>query len=85
MPNTYTIFLTENDVYGKEKALNAIERMDLSTREVCGDGEHILYVNGVYRDNTKLGMLMHDFSCCDPNEMNYELMIEATKYYKENP
>ena len=85
LPDTYTIFLTENDVYGKGKALYAIERMNISTGELFEDGEHILYVNGAYRDNTELGKLMHDFSCCDPDEMNYELMKEATRYYKENP
>ena len=26
---------------------------------------------------------MHDFSCWDPAEMNYELLKDATRYYKE--
>ncbi len=85
LPDTYTIFLTENDVCGKGKALYPIERMNLSTGELFEDGEHILYVNGSFRDDTELGRLLHDFSCWDPNEMNYELMREATRYYKENP
>ena len=50
-----------------------------------GDGEHIIYVNGEYRDDSDIGKLMHDFSCWDPDEMNYELMRETTRYYKENP
>ena len=28
---------------------------------------------------------MHDFSCWDPDDMNYALMEEATRYYKETP
>ena len=49
------------------------------------DGEHILYVNGQYRDDSEIGKLMHDFSCWDPDDMNYDLLKETTRYYKENP
>ena len=28
---------------------------------------------------------MHDFSCWNPDEMNYELLRKATRYYKESP
>ena len=42
-----------------------------------------MYVNGTYRGNTELGKLMHDFSCWDPAEMNFELLKDATRYYKE--
>ena len=28
---------------------------------------------------------MHDFSCTDADEMNFELMAERTRYLKENP
>ena len=85
LPDTYTIFLTENDIYEKGKALYPIERMNLSTGELFDDGEHILYVNGSYRDDTDLGKLLHDFSCWDPDEMHFSLMERITRYYKEDP
>ena len=28
---------------------------------------------------------MHDFGCWNPDDMNYDLMKEATRFYKENP
>ena len=28
---------------------------------------------------------MHDFYCWDPDDMNFELLKSATRYYKENP
>jgi len=28
---------------------------------------------------------MHDFSCWNPDDMNYPLMEEVTRYYKETP
>ena len=85
LPETYTIFITERDIFGKGEAVYRIERMNMETQEMFNDGEHILYVNGQYRDNTDIGRLMHDFSCSDPNEMNYELLRETARYYKENP
>jgi hypothetical protein len=85
LPDTYTIFITEHDIFGKGKAVYRIERMNMDTQEMFNDGEHILYVNGQYRDNTDIGKLMHDFSCWDPDEMNYELLRETARYYKENP
>ena len=35
---------------------------------------HILYVNGKYRGDGEVGKLMHDFSCTDPDDMNYEIL-----------
>ena len=85
LPDTYTIFITEHDVFGKGKALHPVERVDMATGELFNDGEHILYVNGEYRDDSEIGKLMHDFSCWDPDEMSFDLLKSATKYYKENP
>lgn len=43
-----------------------------------------MYVNGEYRDDTPLGRLMHDFSCTDPNDMNYQVLAEKTKFFKKD-
>ena len=85
LPETYTIFITEKDFYGKGKALYPIERMNLVTNQFFDDGEHILYVNGEYRGESDLGKLMHDFNCTDADDMNYDIMAERTRYLKENP
>ncbi|MBQ9663325.1 MAG: PD-(D/E)XK nuclease family transposase [Oscillospiraceae bacterium] len=83
LPDTYTIFITEHDIYGKGVPFYPIERMNTVTGEPYKDGSHILYVNGSYRDDSDIGKLMHDFSCFDPSQMNYPLMEEVTRYYKE--
>lgn len=85
LPDTYAIFITEHDVFEKGEALCLIERVNIRTGEMFGDGEHILYVNGECRDDSDIGRLMHDFSCKNPDEMNYTLLRETAKYYKENP
>ena len=84
LPDTYTNFLTERHLFGKGNALYPIERVNTVTGELFDDGEHILYVNGAYRDDSDLGKLMHDFCSWDPEDMNFDLMKEATRYYKED-
>ena len=49
-----------------------------------GDGSHILYVNGKYRGNDEIGKLMHDFSCTNPDDMNYEALAKKARYYKRD-
>ena len=85
LPDTYTIFITENDVFGEGKAVYPIERVNMANQKRFDDGEHILYVNGQYRDDSDIGRLMHDFFCSDPDDMNYSLLKETTRYYKEDP
>lgn len=42
-------------------------------------------MNGEYRGDSDLGKLMHDFNCTKADDMNFELMAERTRYFKENP
>lgn len=63
LPDTYTIFIIEKDFYGKGGPIYPIERVNLATGTFFEDGEHILYVNGEYREASDLGKLMHDFNC----------------------
>ena len=84
LPDTYTIFITENDVFSKGKALYRIERYNIDTEDFFNDGQHILYVNGEYRDDSDIGRLMHDFNCSDPNEMYFELFKITSRHFKES-
>lgn len=83
LPDTYTIFITEEDFYGKGRPVYRIERMNLDADGFFDDGEHILYVNGEYRGDSEIGRLMHDFNCMDADNMNYGLMADRTRYLKE--
>jgi len=84
LPDTYTIFITEQDLYGMGKPVYSIERMNLDTGKPFEDGEHILYVNGEYRGDSDIGRLMYDFNCTAAADMNFELMADRTRYLKEN-
>ena len=85
LPDTYTIFITEEDFFGIGKPVYPIERMNLAAGNFFEDGEHILYVNVEYKGESDIGRLMHDFNCTRADDMNFELMAERTQYLKENP
>ena len=85
LPDTYTIFITEKDFYGKSEPIYLIERMNITTGKPFADGEHILYVNGEYRGDSDIGKLMHDFNCTNAADMNFKLLADRTRYLKENP
>ena len=85
LPDTYVIFITENDYYKAGKPVYVIQNMNLTMEQPFGDGAHILYVNGEYRDDSDIGRLMHDFNCTDAADMNFPILAEKTRYLKENP
>ena len=37
-----------------------------------------------YRDQSNFGRLMHDLRCSDPNDMNYPILAQKTRYFKED-
>ena len=84
LPETWVIFITENDVMGKGLPLYPIERCFLGTGERFEDGSHILYVNGAYRGDTPIGKLMHDFSCTDAADMYYGILADRVRFFKES-
>lgn len=84
LPETWVIFITENDVIGKGLPLYPIERCFLETGEKFEDGSHILYVNGAYRGNTPIGKLMHDFSCTNAASMHYGALADKVRFFKES-
>ncbi len=84
LPETWVIFITENDVMRKGRPLYSVERCFLETGEKFADGSHILYVNGAYRADTPIGKLMHDFSCTDAENMHYKILADRVKFFKES-
>ncbi|WP_285824818.1 PD-(D/E)XK nuclease family transposase [Schaedlerella arabinosiphila] len=84
LPETWVIFITENDVMGKGLPLYPIERCFLGTGERFEDGSHILYVNGAYRGDTPIGKLMHDFSCTDAADMYFGTLADRVRFFKES-
>ena len=85
LPDTYVIFITENDYYKTGKPVYVIQNINLTLGKPFDDGAHILYVNGEYRDDSDIGKLMHDFNCTSADDMHFGILAEKTRYLKENP
>lgn len=83
LPESYVIFITENDVIGMGEPLYHIERYILESGMLFGDDAHIIYVNGTYRGDDPIGRLMADFNCTEPAKMYYNVLKSRTGYFKE--
>ena len=84
LPETYVIFITENDFMGGNKPIYHVERVVKELGVNFDDEAHIIYVNGAYRDESPIGLLMHDFSCKNPDDMHYKILADKTRYFKED-
>ena len=81
---SYVIFITENDVLKAGLPIYHVDRIVRETGELFNDESHIIYVNSQIKDETALGKLMHDFSCTDAKDMNYKILADKVRYFKED-
>lgn len=84
LPDTYVIFISEKDYFGRKQPVYAIRRTVDDDNSLFNDGSNILYVNGEYRDDTMIGKLMHDFNYCNPKDMLIPELSKRTEYLKTN-
>lgn len=80
---SYVIFITKNDYMKRGLPIYHVERVVRETGIMFGDGSHIIYVNGEYKNNDPLGKLMHDFHCTKAGDMFYHELAESVKHFKE--
>ena len=85
LPESYVVFVTEEDFFGDGAGVHAFERFDASTGAPLGDGSHVLYANAEYNGDDELGALLRDFLRADPEEMETRELAERVRYLKEDP
>ncbi|WP_294340407.1 PD-(D/E)XK nuclease family transposase [uncultured Clostridium sp.] len=83
LPESYVIFITREDVLGKQRAVYRIKRVVEEDNEDFGDGAYIVYVNASYQDLSEVGRLIHDLHCTDAAEMYSEVLAERVWELKE--
>ena len=85
MCDSYVLFITENDVLGGGLPMYHINRhIEEFDYEQFNDGNHIIYVNGAYKDDSsEIGKLMHDFRCTNSIDMYYDVLKEGMHHFKE--
>ena len=76
LPDTYVIFITENDVLHDNLPLYNIRR------RIDENASRIIYVNSQRRDNTALGKLMQDLYCTEPKNLHYHEFAERMEFLK---
>ena len=82
LAETWIIFITESDVLEGGLAVYTIDRVIRETGKPFNDEGHILYVNGAYVGDDKIGKLMADFRQTDPKKMNFPSLAERAQYFK---
>lgn len=82
--DSYVIFITENDYMRLGLPMYHIERTVQETGRLFGDGSHIIYVNGSYKnDADPVGKMMHDFRCTSAADMFCPELAEPVRHFKE--
>ncbi|MBS6104058.1 hypothetical protein [Megasphaera sp.] len=85
MPESYVIFITENDVWQHGLARYRVNRIIEELNRPFEDGSHIIYVNGDYKGNDDIGKLMNDFRSENVEDLMLEPLKETVHRYKNNP
>jgi len=85
IPDRYTVFITEEDMFGKGiPAYHSENKITELDNAPLGDGGHIVYINGQYRNtDTPIGQLMHDFFCINSADIINPVLRERVRYLKE--
>ncbi len=85
LPETYIIFITKGDYFKLDEPIHNIEMAIKKHLDIdVNYGVHLIYVNGNYRGDDPLGLLMKDFSCKNPADMYYNSIREKTDKLKAN-
>ncbi len=86
LPESFVIFITENDVIGDGEKIYHADRIIRETGKDFNDGTHIIYVNGSFKgeEGKSLDDLIHDFFCANPQEMRHKQLANRVKFLKEN-
>ncbi len=81
---SYVIFITKNDYMKMGLPLYHVERTIQESGALFGDGAHIIYVNGSYKnDSGPVGKLIHDFRCTSAVDMFYQELAKSVRHFKE--
>lgn len=80
---SYVIFITQSDFVGAGLPIYHADRFFRETKEIFGDGNHIIYVNGSYEGENPIGKLMHDFRCYNADDMYYSELADQVRFYKD--
>ena len=83
LPESYVIFITEEDVLEGGLPIYHICRRVEELGQNFEDASYIVYVNGRNREDTEMGRLMHDLHCKKADEMYSETLAGQVRELKD--
>lgn len=85
IPNRYTIFITEEDMFNRGLPLYHAEYKNTELdNEPLGDGSFIIYVNGSFRNTeTPIGKLMYDFPYMNADDILNPILRDRVRMLKK--
>lgn len=83
LPETYVIFVTQNDTLGYGLPIAHIDRTIKENGKAFEDEEHFIYVDSSKDDGGKLGKLMHDFWVKEAKDMQAGALQDRVRELKE--
>ena len=86
LPETYIIFITENDIYGEKEPIYDVKQSIMTKKGKVlpfDNGVHTIYVNGAYNGEDAIGWLMHDFRESNADKMHYAEIAERVRFHKQ--
>gem|GEM_PF-6771248 len=83
VPRTFVIFITSNgyNCHGQPFYRYSLRGQN---GEETGVGTVIIFVNGLWRDESDLGKMMHDFGCADPKKMKDAVFAKRVAHVKSD-
>lgn len=83
LPDTYVIFICENDPYKAGLPVYTVEKRVKETGAPYDDGMHYLFVNGEYTGDNDYGKLAADLRARSPEEMHFQPLADAVRQAKQ--
>lgn len=79
----YAVYIIEHGAVRKPIDRGGILLDGWNEHGPWGFGTSAFYVNCDRKNKSPLGQLMYDFSCTNPSYMNYPLLADRVRYFKE--
>lgn len=83
LPYTYVIFITDKDIFGLGERIYTFTDFDIRLNLPLNNGQYTIYVNRrAEYDGSRLADILHDFGCCNPDDMRVDYIRREVNFYK---
>lgn len=83
LPYTYVIFITDKDIFGLGERIYTFTDLDIRLNLPLNNGQYTIYVNRrAEYDGSRLADILHDFGCCNPDDMRVDYIRREVNFYK---